>query len=150
LHDVGKLVIGAFLAQEAALVQREMWSGGLTFVGAERAVLGTDHAEVGGMVARHWNLPDEVEAVARAHHQPDAVEDERYRTTAALVQVADGLAHMCGYGGADTGELHRNVDAAAIDALGIDRRRIELAVSETADYIREIGAAVEQRGSQKR
>jgi DNA-binding NarL/FixJ family response regulator len=54
---------------------------------AERRELGVDHALVGGVLARRWNLPKTIASVIERHHS-DEMTDET-----ALVRLADMLAH---------------------------------------------------------
>jgi HD-like signal output (HDOD) protein len=61
----------------------------------ERRLLGTDHAEVGAIVAEHWHLPNPVVVViARHHHPPEATDSA---SLVDLVHVADALAHGLGF-----------------------------------------------------
>lgn len=95
LHDVGRLALAAHFPQaHGALLQagRQGLPGGRRL---ERRLLGTDHAEVGAIVAEHWHLPNPVVVViARHHHPPEAAESA---TLVDIVHVADALAHGLGY-----------------------------------------------------
>ena len=63
-------------------------------VEAERGVLGSDHAEVGGWLAERWGLPgDLVEAIA-CHHRPEQARLNPELTS--LVHIADWLAGRTG------------------------------------------------------
>ena len=53
----------------------------------ERRELGVDHALVGGVLARRWNLPRSIASAIERHHADDAQGD------AAFVRLADMLAH---------------------------------------------------------
>lgn len=130
LHDLGKLVIGDFLAEEGESLLARLQQDDLTFVSAEHAALGTDHALVGLEVARRWNLPDEVAQVARWHHEPTEAAGE----LVAVVHVANALAHSFGYG-TDSGELHRSLSPAAVARLGLRQSQLERVVSQSFDEI---------------
>ncbi|MDX6602657.1 MAG: hypothetical protein QOF13_1859 [Solirubrobacterales bacterium] len=86
LHDVGRLVIanlhpgdrGHFDAVAKAPEQR---------LREERDRLGIDHALVGGVLARRWNLPQRIAVAIERHHADDA------EGLAALVATADMVAH---------------------------------------------------------
>ena len=45
-------------------------AAGLSPLDAEREVLGVDHAEVGALIAEHWNLPEALVVAIRYHHRP--------------------------------------------------------------------------------
>lgn len=86
LHDVGRLVISRlhpgykvyFDAASRAPEQR---------LREEREQLGIDHALVGGVLARRWNLPQRIAVAIERHHAEDA------EGLAAMVATADMVAH---------------------------------------------------------
>jgi putative nucleotidyltransferase with HDIG domain len=70
LHDIGKLVLASVERQRyAALIQRAK-DEGLLLTDLERSVLMMDHAEVSGELMQRWNLPPEIVAAVRHHHDP--------------------------------------------------------------------------------
>jgi putative nucleotidyltransferase with HDIG domain len=86
LHDVGRLVIS------------RLHPGSKTFfdtisrtpeqrVRDERDQLGIDHALVGGVLARRWNVPQRIAVAIERHHAEEA------EGLAAMVSVADMVAH---------------------------------------------------------
>ena len=86
LHDIGKLV----LVQAYPGYPRQVHGEARTpeeRLATERRELGVDHALVGGVLARRWNLPRSVASVIERHHADDA-EGE-----AAIIRLADMLAH---------------------------------------------------------
>jgi len=94
LHDIGKLVLGQVLTPEnqtniRALIadkKNSRWE-------AEKLVLGTDHAEVGGALLQAWNLPEEIiEAVANHHHP---IVDPNPKLS-SVSHLANYLAHRLG------------------------------------------------------
>ncbi len=90
LHDIGKLALDGALtgsaadpdSAEAALVSREQ----------EIALTGHDHAEVGAALLDSWDLPDEIVAAVRWHHEPRR--QEAGAKLAAAVHVADKVVHI--------------------------------------------------------
>jgi putative nucleotidyltransferase with HDIG domain len=70
LHDIGKLITSQFLDRQSLIGIRQELVQGASPVEAERAVLGTDHAEVGASLLHVWRIPGLIiEGVAR-HHSP--------------------------------------------------------------------------------
>jgi putative nucleotidyltransferase with HDIG domain len=88
LHDVGRLVISRlhpgykvyFDAISRTPEQR---------LREEREQLGIDHALVGGVLARRWNLPSRIAVAIERHHAEDA------DGLAAMIATADMVAHYC-------------------------------------------------------
>ncbi len=86
LHDIGRLVISRlhpgykvyFDAISRTPEQR---------LREEREQLGIDHALVGGVLARRWNLPQRIAVAIERHHAEDS------EGLAALVASADMVAH---------------------------------------------------------
>ncbi len=137
LHDVGKLAIGVFVAEESGAILGHVRSEGRAFVLCEREALGFDHAEVGETVAKTWNLPLAVQAAARFHHTPASAAEGPVGLTVALVHLADALAHSLGLG-ADAGELARMMDPAVKTRLGAKASRLERVAGESLNEIREL------------
>lgn len=71
LHDIGKLVLARYL--DDGLLQylaSARGTAGLTEERAEIEILGVNHAELGGLVAQHWNLPPIIVEGISYHHAP--------------------------------------------------------------------------------
>ena len=143
LHDIGKLVIGVFLADSAGEVLNHMRQGDLTFIDAERETMGTDHAMVGATLAERWRLPREVVEVIRHHHAPDEGVPQEMQRLVDLIHTADSLSHTLGYG-SDVGELSRLVSAGATERLGLEQGLLERIASETMDQIWEMAGIMDQ------
>ena len=71
LHDIGKLAIGRFLEDDVLKEIFQLRSDGqMTQLEAETKVLGVHHGELGGMVARSWQLPESIIKGIVYHHNP--------------------------------------------------------------------------------
>jgi HD-like signal output (HDOD) protein len=133
LHDLGKLVMARFLDRELLRRLQEVQRGGATRLEAEAEVLGIDHAELGGLIARSWALPESLVRGIREHGNPrPPVSSPEGDTLVASVFLADELAKAVGAG------LDDNPNAPALAAAKAD-----LGVSEVE--FEEIGVLVEQR-----
>jgi len=76
LHDIGKLTIGRFLDESSVKsIFQARDEGNLTQLEAESQVLGMHHGELGGMVARGWQMPDGIINGIIHHHNPEAGND---------------------------------------------------------------------------
>jgi putative nucleotidyltransferase with HDIG domain len=101
LHDIGTLALASLFAPAYAEVvqwRREKDGQGSD---AERAVLGIDHAEVGGLIAQQWNFAPTIVDAIRQHHAPAPT--AAAVTLTGIAHVADAIVHALGLAG-DTGE----------------------------------------------
>jgi len=135
LHDIGKLVTGAFLAREPGRLLRALREDRVSLNVAEGRVLGLDHSRVGAEVAEVWNLPEVICLVVRWHHDPAVAPGDEILVD--VVHAADCLAHAMGMG-ADIGELSRSVAPEAVARVGAGRRALERIASRALDQIDEL------------
>jgi putative nucleotidyltransferase with HDIG domain len=91
LHDIGKLVLASAEREDyAGLIERAR-NEKVSLRSMERAVLGVDHAELGGELMRRWKLPPDVVAAVCYHHELEAAPP--YEQLAAAVQIGDAIGH---------------------------------------------------------
>lgn len=134
LHDVGKVIIGMHIEGAIPKIQAHMEAHSCSFITAERAVLGFDHAEVGGRIASHWNLPSNLVQAISWHHQP--VRNGRLFPLAGLVHLANGLCLMVGIGlGADG--LCSSIDPLAYSALNLNEQIVDDIMARLVETIKE-------------
>lgn len=100
LHDIGRLALASAFAPAFAEVQQWQRDKDCPAAEAERAVLGFDHTEVGGLIARHWNFTPAIVDAIREHHAPQATAE---LTLTGIAHVADAIVHALGLAG-DTDE----------------------------------------------
>ncbi|OJU84825.1 MAG: LuxR family transcriptional regulator [Solirubrobacterales bacterium 70-9] len=127
LHDIGRLVISRlhpgykvyFDAASRTPEQR---------LRDEREQLGIDHALVGGVLARRWNLPQRLAVAIERHHAEDA------DGLAAMVSAADMVAH------------YTNGEAIAPERLMASCERIGLGPEALRDLLYELPLATADSG----
>jgi putative nucleotidyltransferase with HDIG domain len=136
LHDVGKLLLGTFVEVDDGPIKELVELDHLTFNEAERMVLGVDHAEVGAHLLERWNLPSEVVAVARWHHEPGRVDDS-LQSMVDLVHVADVICLNCGWGLGSDGMQYR-LDEAAAARLGLRSQEAETIAAQVITGLEEL------------
>ena len=96
LHDIGKTVLSKSLEETYDTVAGRVAHRGCSWVEAERELFDTDHCEVGALVLEHWKFPASVVTAVRHHHDPARAQS--YEQLAALVHLADVMAHAIGFG----------------------------------------------------
>ncbi len=137
LHDMGKVVLGTFVEIDDEPIKEIVISDNLSFNEAEQMVLGIDHAEVAGELLRTWNLPDEVVAAARWHHQPHMA-DESCQQLVDLIHVADFLCLNFGFGVGVDGLQYR-LDETANARLGLKIGMAEAVGIKVHEGVEELG-----------
>jgi putative nucleotidyltransferase with HDIG domain len=71
LHDIGKVVLDQYITLAYPLFYRELFEEGNNFSEAEKTILGIDHTQVGGCLARKWSFPASLINSVRHHHKPE-------------------------------------------------------------------------------
>jgi putative nucleotidyltransferase with HDIG domain len=136
LHDIGKVVLDINLGDRYQRVVERVYNEGATFVEAEREMLGFDHAEVGSLVIKKWNLPPLIEEAVRLHHRSrGALLDP---TLCAIVSLANSLCVKGGIGP----ERRPELDLEPLDATA----RLRL----TPERLGLIATSVEERLAQEK
>jgi HD-like signal output (HDOD) protein len=95
LHDFGKVVLAQFKAKDFAHALHLAEDGTRPLYLCEQEVLGMDHAEIGGILATSWKLPEPLAQSIRYHHQDKPLADNRLRD---LVFAANQLVHSISAG----------------------------------------------------
>ena len=112
LHDLGILVsLAACPAEfEAAALAASREHRALNI--CERELNGFDHCEIGGMMARRWQLPSPYYQVLRYHHEVEQAQE--HRCLVAIVSLSDILCRMrnLGYGFQELGFVDLAIEPA--------------------------------------
>lgn len=90
LHDVGRLILAAELPNVLQLVFQNAREQHVALHKAEKAVLGTTHAELGAYLLGLWGLPHRIVEAVAFHHTPSDCPG-RTLTVLAPVHVANAL-----------------------------------------------------------
>jgi putative nucleotidyltransferase with HDIG domain len=136
VHDIGKLVMVRFLKVQVDTILALRDSRGISFVEAEHELFGTDHAEVGGELARRWDFPREVQDAIAQHHR---VPLESASPTVDAVVIANLVAKAIGTGiGAEGMDLR--VDDRSAQRLGLDFSGFSRACIQTAIWLKDLRA----------
>lgn len=122
LHDVGKVVLNENIGAEYGRIVRLVNEANVSFLEAERRLLGVTHPEVGELVARRWKLPDPIPACIRYHHEPSALSEPNRLVD--IVHLADAACLLMGVGGGDDSPMYE-IDAGAVERTGFTESDVE-------------------------
>ncbi|ACL04651.1 HDOD domain-containing protein [Desulfatibacillum aliphaticivorans] len=90
-HDAGKLALEPYVAERKEMFRR-LASGGMSFLEAEKAILGFDHCEIASEVCKSWKMPENITTAIRYHHYPSRSEGD---FLSYALHIADTLALNC-------------------------------------------------------
>lgn len=86
LHDIGKVIIQCHYPNDMSRITDYMEQHHCSMFQAENHILGFSHAEIGGVLARNWQLPPSVCEAIAFHHQCHKADDHVF---VAILQFAD-------------------------------------------------------------
>ncbi|MCW5940134.1 MAG: HDOD domain-containing protein [Fimbriimonadaceae bacterium] len=116
LHDIGKVALSVWLENKTSAIVQYAELAQVSFDVAERRILGYDHCEVGEHLGRQWNLPDEIVAAVRWHHDPDQCQPSS--NIVDCVHLGNFLTMAMGFGLGGDG-LHYSVCENSFVRLGL-------------------------------
>ncbi len=145
MHDIGQLVLAAFLPVPAARAIALARQTNVTSVTAEMTTLGIAHPQIGAMVAEQWRFPCAIARSIGCHHEPEGAPAGGRISLSGLVHVADAVAHALDLS-ASPHEAVPPISAAVWSGLGLDQSQALRLFAATEVGVRELTAAL-QRGS---
>lgn len=135
LHDIGKVIISLKCSEAEELIRGAIRDHGMYMRDAEREIIDTDHAEVGGWLAKSWFLPDKLSEPITFHH--DVAQSGNHRIKTAVVHIADMLIKACGFG--DSGDCYvPPIQQVAWDVLKFNEQLMAEIVDELEDKLVEV------------
>jgi HD-like signal output (HDOD) protein/prolyl-tRNA editing enzyme YbaK/EbsC (Cys-tRNA(Pro) deacylase) len=128
LHNFGFLLLGHLFQPEFYWLNKQVEKRpDAPILKLETDLLGVTHLELGTWLMEHWNMPGEILAAVREHHNPDY--DGVHAIYAHLVLVANRLLKRQGLGDAESLDL----PAALMEALSLSEEQVELVLTSVTD-----------------
>jgi len=128
LHDIGKLIIALRRPDDWQAIHDLAEDEGITDAEAEDAYWGLDHAVVGALVLKSWDLPTDLVEPVNWHHAPELSPD--HSGESMLIALADHAAHAVG--GEPDDKAVCKVESLCPD-LGVDVDEIMETAEELAE-----------------
>ena len=94
LKDIGKLILGRFVAFSAERINILVHSQGYSFNDAEKNIIGMNHEELGALVGEKWSFSKQLIYIIRHHHLAD--ESARQDCATSLVYLSDIVCMLMG------------------------------------------------------
>ncbi len=135
LKDIGKTVLDRFVNDSFDKISNLVTNENLTFEEAEKKIIGVDHTELGGMIAKIWKFSPKMVKIIRHHHLSDVkmVKDKEI----AVVYLADCICMMIGIGVGSDGLAYR-FNEQVIQELGMKPDDISKIIAEFAINMQEV------------
>lgn len=105
LKDIGKVVLNTHVKDAFDRIIALVKNNGLSFIEAEKEVVGIDHAELGARIAERWNFSPEMIDIIRYHHDPNGAATDD--VAISVVYLADAICMMIGIGLGSDGLAYR-------------------------------------------
>lgn len=101
LHDIGKIILEQYFHDEFVQISKLVTSQDILLVKAEEMVLGINHAILGKVLAKRWNLPATLVDTISAHHALNWAQGSEAYLQVCIIHLADILARakLLGNGG---------------------------------------------------
>ncbi len=135
LKDIGKTVLDKPVAQSFEKINALVLNQNMSFIEAEKKIIGVDHSELGAMIAKIWKFSPKMVTIIRNHHCLDA---SMYKDKdIAVVYFADCVCMMLGIGvGAD--DLAYRFHKEAMAEIGIDANEMPEIIIEFSENMQKV------------
>ena len=135
LKDIGKIIMGRFVAFSYEKINILVHSKGYSFDEAEKEVIGMNHEELGALVGKKWRFGDRLIYIIGNHHmRHEACRDD---VEIALVYLADIVCMMMGFGTGVDGLAYRFY-SEVLERMGLTEQDLQEVVINTAEKRTEI------------
>lgn len=135
LKDIGKIILSRYVADSFETINTLVSEHGYSFREAEKEVVGIDHAELGGMVAKKWNFSSKMVRIIRNHHLPKGASNIDFETS--IIYLADTLCMMIGIGVGSDGLAYRFY-RDVIDSLEFSERDFQEVIAGFGDNLEKV------------
>jgi putative nucleotidyltransferase with HDIG domain len=135
LHDIGKIILGQYASEKFSRIIHKVYGEQVTFLEAESEVIHFNHAQVGGMVAREWNLPQVLVEAIMFHHEPEAARTDPQ--TVSAVHLANAISSMFG-ATCSVDSLANRIHQFAVATLALKHSEVERIVERLPDITRQL------------
>jgi putative nucleotidyltransferase with HDIG domain len=93
LHDLGQIIIASLRPDLLESIKKFCKEKEIPSKLLESFSMGLNHAEVGALIAKKWNFPEQLVAAIRFHHSPMECPEE-YRDVVFSVYLANSIADL--------------------------------------------------------
>jgi len=135
LKDIGKTALDRFVLASYDKISASVVEENLSFREAEKKIIGVDHTEIGGMIAKMWKFSPRMVKIIQHHHLTDSsmITDKEI----AVVYLADCICMMIGIGVGSDGLAYR-FNNQVMEELGMESDDISKIIAGFALNMQEV------------
>lgn len=137
LHDIGKIVEMTLLPEQFARIATRVTQSRLLISAAEVEILGCTHADIGRLLAQHWNLPAKLISIIEHHHAPVAA--GAWAFEASIVHLSDILTRALSLGSGGDDKVPA-LERSAWDLLRLKTSSLDAIMAAMLDEFDDIGS----------
>lgn len=135
LKDIGKIILDRYVSDKYQKIDELVTDEGYSFREAEKKVIGIDHAELGGIIAKMWEFSPKMITMIRHHHLED--ETARNDLETQILYVADNVCMMMGIGIGVDGLAYRFHKDVMTD-LGISPEDLQMIIATFGEEMEKV------------
>jgi HD-like signal output (HDOD) protein len=143
MHDIGQVVLAGVFPSEYEQISREETESPDVYL-QERSLMGVDHMQAGGVLARKWNLPKALEMAITDHHRLGHPPEERSEHLLIdLVYLSDRLCAHVMRGTAPDSQAYQKMIEQARPLIDISETAMVELLSVCRQHMAEIASDLE-------
>ena len=129
LHDIGKVILDQYAFEKFNLIMDRVLNENALFLDAENEIFGYNHAQIGGIIARKWNLPEVLIEAISFHHRPQEAKENP--EVVSVVHIADNICSMIGYG-CEADAMANHIHQFAISSINLRSNDVDMIMKKLA------------------
>jgi HD-like signal output (HDOD) protein len=130
VKDIGKLILGRFVAFSFEKINILVRSRGCSFNEAEKEIIGMNHEEIGALIGQKWHFSEKLTYMIRHHHLSDP--SARGDSETAMVYLADLVCMMMGMGTGVDGLAYRFY-SEVLQRMNLTAEDLQTVIAETSE-----------------
>ncbi len=131
IHDSGKLILDSYVFERKDIFNKLFaTNSNISFLKAEKEILGIDHAGIGADFCKLWKIPETQSTAIMFHHSPS---QSKKNELAYMINVANVLSAKAGFGSSN--RVSTEITKDVLDYFNFD-------VSDLESFIEEIKETV--------
>ena len=136
LHDIGKVILDQYITSSYPLFYRGLQKE-KNFLEIEKEIFGTDHTEVGSLLAERWNFPESLKGTIRHHHRPE--NEQTFSDIAHVVYLSDLLMSRF-HAGFEIERLNTDTFVKRIEKIGLTVPQLLLVIDLIPSELMDLAA----------